>query len=277
MVIRRTINDWYTNAEGRNTYDSRHDWANDDLPDRTPDSWLDRLEPIVQGVSRRPTRGAGSPSSSSRTAGRNVSTQRDLAEAARALQARMRGIKDATIARHLRQSGWPEVSANHVRDALRAHPAQPERHPAPKSRVQPRSAGQEKGRQRAQGGVRVVTPPAAIRKTTQPSKAAREKPSPSLAEVAHFVRARFPRLGIKNLTKKVQERGWPTATRRQVETALQQPPPSALTIAVQQPSPPTLKIFRTPAAIPREATPARPDACFACGVVPSPLGACRCS
>lgn len=257
MVIRRTISDWYTNAEGRDSSDSRHDWEHDDQPDRTPDVWLDRLQPASRAGYARPSGGSASKVTSGNADRRTKPTQRDLADAARALRERMPGIKESTIARHLRQDGWSQVSSDQVRAALRAHPAPPRRQP-----LLSRPSGAPRITPKQQGTVTVISPPTATMPTRSP---AAKRGRPSLAEVAHAMRAKYPQLDMKKLRKQVQGRGWPMATLKQVEAALQQPRPTRPVRS--RPAPVTRPVARAP----------KPDTCFACGVVPSLLGTCRCS
>ncbi|MBY8870488.1 hypothetical protein K7640_01365 [Micromonospora sp. PLK6-60] len=288
--MRRTIANWYANAEGRNSADFRQDWENDDRPDRTPDTWLDRLKPSERPAAARPS-GRSAPASRRSSPGR-VPTQRDLADAARELQARMRGIKDTTIARHLRQSGWSHVSAEQVRQALRSHPARSNAQsqrpvtvpPTPATAPQSTTTRTKSGgtitvifpptnppppTKKSKGKITVTASPTAKRKQTRASTPAHERPP--LAEVIRAVQARHPGLGIKLLVQEVRAGGWPAATRKEVEAARQSllstPPPRTPATLKAQASASSLRTARAP----------HPDACFACGVVPSPLGTCRCS
>lgn len=258
MVIRRTISDWYTNAEGRDSSDSRHDWENDDQPDRTPDVWLDRLQPASREGSIRPSRGSASRITSGNAGRRAKPTQRDLADAARALRNRTPNIKDSTIARHLRQDGWPQVSVDQIREALRANPAPPRRQRSPGRPSEAQEVAPKQKHQKSRGTITIVSPPTA----TSPA-ATRGKQS--LTEVAHAMRAKYPQLAMKKLTRQVQGRGWPMATVKQVEAALQQPRPKRPVRS--RPAPVPAPVVRVP----------QPEKCFACGVVPSLLGICRCS
>lgn len=255
VVIRRTISDWYTNAEGRDRSDSRHDWENDDQPDRTPDAWLDRLQPASRVGYTRPSGGSVSkvaPANAGRLTDRK---RRDLADAARDLRHRMPNIKDSTIARHLRQDGWPQVSVDQIRAALRAHPSPRHRQQSPARHSEARKTATKKP-----GTATVTSSPSAIKPTGSPAVARGQQ---SLAQVAHAMRATFPQLGMKKLTKQVRGRGWPTATVKQVEAALQRPRPKQPVSS----RPIASRAVRSP----------QPDTCFACGVVPSLLGTCRCS
>lgn len=262
MVIRRTISDWYTNAEGRDSSDSRHDWENDDQPDRTPDVWLDRLQPASREGYTRPSGGFASKATSGNADRRAKPTQRDLAGAARALRERVPGIKDSTIARRLRQDGWSEVSCDQVRAALRAHPAPPRRQPPSERPSKARRVAPKQKQQQSHGTITIISPPTATKPAGKPAAAGGNQ---TLAEVARVVRMRYPQLGMKKLTKQVQARGWPTATLKQVEAALQQPRPKPP--VQKRPAPLSFPVARDPL----------PDTCFACGVVPSLLGTCRCS
>ncbi|MFG1674630.1 hypothetical protein [Micromonospora sp. NPDC049282] len=275
--MRRTIADWYSNAEGRDSADFRRDWENDDRPDRTPDTWLDRLKPSERAAAVPPARPSALTSRGSMRG--KVPTQRGLADAARELRGRMPGIKDKTLVRHLRQSGWLDVSEEQVRKALRAHPARPSvqsrgtttattppsANPKP-AKTRTRDGGtitvihpptNPPPKTKARGTIKVVSAPAATRKPAKTGTSSRERHA--LADVVRAVQASQPGIGIKQLTQEIRARGWPTATRKQVESARHSLRPS--------PPPPVLRTVRTP----------RPDACFACGVVPSPLGSCRCS
>lgn len=258
VVVRRTISDWYTNAEGRNSSDSRHDWENDDQPDRTPDVWLDRLKPTDRAGYTRSSRGSASTGTSGKASRRTVPTRRDLADAARGLRERMPGIKDSTIVRHLRQDGWSQVSVDQVRAALRAHPAPPRRQPLPN---RPSEAPKIAPKQQ-QDTVTVISPRTAAKPASTPAAARGRQ---TLAEVARAMRAKYPQLGMKKLTKQVQGRGWPMATLKQVEAALQEP--RATRPVRSRPASMSFSAVRAP----------QPDTCFACGVVPSILGTCRCS
>ena len=290
--MRRTIADWYANAEGRDSADFRHDWENDDRIDRTPDTWLDRLKPSERVAGSRPSlRGA----STARPSGGNALSQRRLADAARELQARMRGIKDATIARHLQQSGWPNVSAEQIRQALSSHPARPIKQPGrATAKPQPpavssQSTTRTTTRTKAGGTITVVSPSTGRPPLqTKPSRAGRVTTSParahqeatcgmstrelrSLAEVVRKIEAKKPNIGIKRLAKEVKARGWARATKEQVEAARRLPLPDP-----PRPTPPRPKV-QVLAPTPRTVRPPHPDACLACGVVPTLLGSCRCS
>ncbi|MEU4645165.1 hypothetical protein [Micromonospora sp. NPDC023814] len=266
MVIKRTVNDWYANAEGRGSSDFRHDWENDDLPDRTPDVWLDRLQSKGRAATTSPARQRAPRSAPAGPNHRSRPRQQELADAARALKARMRGIKDTTIARHLAQSGWPGVSADQVRAALRAYPAQTGKPPAP-SPSAPRRVEPVKKKQQSYGTITIISPPTATRKPAS-NDGAVSVPQ-ALAKVAHAAQARHPQLGIKRLTKEVRKRGWPMVTQEQVQAAL-------LAHPLPPRTGPSLRSLPAPVSRPVERAP-HPDACFACGVVPSLLGMCRCS
>ncbi|MFE0592653.1 hypothetical protein [Micromonospora echinospora] len=270
MVIRHSVNDWYTNAEGRSGAEFRYDWENDDQPDRTPDSWLDRHQSVGRVAASRPTRATVNRSAPGTSSRRNDSTQRELANAARALQARMRGVKDQTLARHLRQGGWAGVTAEQVRDALRAHP---EEQQAPGIHILPGKPDPPRKKQQSHGTITVINPPTVSRTTARTSKPART--TPSMAEVARALRAKDPKISIEKLTKQVQARGWVTATVKKVRTALKEPPRPAPARKQQKTATPR-QTRPTVVALPAARAP-HPDACFACGVVPSLLGTCRCS
>ncbi|MEV0005393.1 hypothetical protein AB0H28_24330 [Micromonospora sp. NPDC050980] len=265
--MRRTITDWYANAEGRDAADFRRDWENDDRPDRNPDTWLDRLKPSERPVAARSSRRAAS--TSRRSSPGRVPTQRELADAARELQARMRGIKDKTLVRHLRQSGWPDVSAEQVRKALRAHPVRSNAQSHRTVIVPTRTQTSSTTRAKSGGTITVITPPTATRKPAKVTTAARNRPS--LAEVIRVVQASHPGIGIKLLAQEVRARGWPTATKKQVQAARQ-----SLRPIPPQPTPAMLKALASTSSL-RTVRAPHPDACFACGVVPSALGSCRCS
>ncbi|MCZ7437726.1 hypothetical protein O7598_15065 [Micromonospora sp. WMMC241] len=284
--MRRSIADWYSNAEGRDSADFRRDWENDDRPDRTPDSWLDRLKPSERPAAARPSR--RSASTSRRSSPGRVPTQRDLADAARELQARMRGIKDKTLVRHLQQSGWPDVTADQIRHALRSHPARsnaqthrtaPAPAPTPTSSTTRAKSGgtitvifpptNPPPPKKSRGTIKVITPPTGTRKSAKVTTAARNRPS--LAEVVRAVQASHPGIGIKLLAQEVRARGWPTATKKEVQSARQ-----SLRPIPPQPTPAMLKALASTSSL-RTVRAPHPDACFACGVVPSALGSCRCS
>lgn len=262
MVIRRTISDWYTNAEGRYSSDSRRDWENDDQPDRTPDVWLDRLQPASRAGDARPSRGSASRANSGIAGRRTAPTQRDLADAARALRERMPTIKDSTIARHLRQDGWPQVSADQIRKALSAHPALPRRQSPPVRSSKARRVAPKQRQQQFQGVSTTIGSPTPTKPAGSSTPA---RGSQTLAEVARAMRVKHPHLGMRKLTKQVHAHGWPTATLKQVEEALQRPRPERS--ARDRPAPLSFPAARDP----------QPDTCLACGVVPSLLGTCRCS
>ncbi|MFI9528511.1 hypothetical protein [Micromonospora rosaria] len=269
MVIRRTINDWYTNVEGRDSTDSRHDWENDEKPDRTPDAWLDRLQPEkrttgTSGTAQRGRPGAGAKKS------QPSRSQRDLAKAAHALVARERGIQFKAIAQRLRSKGWPKVTTLQVADAMHAHPATAAKTAKnPAARRSPSSTGPAKPARKKQppsyGTITIISPPTAARQQAKPA-AATGNPQP-LVEVVRKAWRANPRISIKKLAKQVRARGWPRATTQEVQAALEavRSAPTSTVRRVQPPAP--LAVKRT----------LHPDACFACGVVPSALGACRCS
>ncbi|WFE92737.1 hypothetical protein [Micromonospora sp. WMMD987] len=264
LVIRHTINDWYTNAEGRGSMDSRHDWENDDQPDRTPDVWLDRLPRTNRVPPARAARGSSNPRGTLNNGRRSTPAPRELADAARVLKARMPGIKDKTIVRHLQQSlGWSGLSAEKIRKALSDHPAQPEKRPARGGSAPARAVAPQRRKPQTNGPITIITAPKATRKPAKTAKPARQQPS--LAEVVREVRAQIPGIGIRKLTSKVRSRGWPNATAQQVQAVLQKSQPA------RTPRRP-LKPLPSPAE-----RMTHPGACFACGVVPSLLGTCRCS
>ncbi|MEU4634096.1 hypothetical protein ACIBM8_21935 [Micromonospora aurantiaca] len=289
VVMRRTIGDWYANAEGRDSADFRRDWDNDDRPDRTPDSWLDRLKPSERPAAVRPSRRSASTSRGGLRG--TVPTQRGLADAARELQRRMPGIKDKTLVRHLRQSGWLNVSEEQVRKALRAYPAGPSSQSRgtttattpPSANPKPAKTRTKDGgtitmiypptdppppKSKARGTIKVVSPSPATPKPAKNGTPSRERPT--LADVVREVQASRPGLGTKRLTQEVRARGWQGATEKQVKAArksLPPSPPAPTPVLRRIQVPPPLRTVRTP----------HPDACFACGVVPSPLGSCRCS
>ncbi|MEH0972808.1 hypothetical protein V6U77_16950 [Micromonospora sp. CPCC 205546] len=271
MVTKRTINDWYANAEGRGSSDFRHDWENDDLPDRTPDVWLDRLQSKGRAATTSPARQrAPRPAAAGASPNRQSSLrQQNLADAARALKARMRGVKDTTIARHLAQNGWPAVSAAQIREALRAYPAQTRKQLTPKGQSAPRGIEPAKKKQQSYGTITIISPPTATRKPTGNDGAV---PVPqALVKAAHAAHAWHPQLGIKQLTREVRKLGWHGVTQEQVQAALLKRP-------LPPQSGPSLRSVPVPVPVPRPVERApHPDACFACGVVPSLLGMCRCS
>lgn len=287
--MRRTIGDWYANAEGRDSADFRRDWDNDDRPDRTPDSWLDRLKPSERPAAVRPSRRSASTSRGGLRG--TVPTQRGLADAARELQRRMPGIKDKTLVRHLRQRGWLDVSEEQVRKALRAHPARPSSQSrGATTATTPPSANPKPAKTRtmdggtvtvihpptnfppktkARGTIDAVSPPTATRKPAKTDTSSRRERR-TLADVVRAVLVSRPGLNTRRLTQEVRASGWPKATERQVKAVRKSLPPSP-----PAPTPPPRRI-QVPPPLRTVRTP-RPDACFACGVVPSPLGSCRCS
>ncbi len=126
MVHRRTVNDWYLNAEGQSAEETGYEWENDDRPDRTPDSWLDRHGPADVSLARQngftghqSTSGRGSRSASRPAARCADPSPRDIAKAARALLAAEPGLSYKTVAQRLQQyKGWTKVTRADVSAAL---------------------------------------------------------------------------------------------------------------------------------------------------------------
>jgi hypothetical protein len=116
-----------------------------------------------------------------------------LATAARKLLDTMPGAKDSTLARHLRRSGWPDVTADQVGRVLQGlNRQQPQRRPAPAKKNPLRSQ--------------------------------------RLADAAKAAQGKHPRLGIRKVTQKLRKTGWPAVTEDEVRAALAAPPrPASLT------------------------------------------------
>jgi hypothetical protein len=241
------INDWYANAEGRSWDKPEYDWENDDPPDRTPDSWLDRYTAKLARAPQDPPRGR-------RTTGglaAGVSVRlRAIAKAAREMRVAEPRLSDKTIARRLRERGW-NVTGVDVRKALGHKVPQP-------------AAGRQ--------APPLVSPSARSRRGGQsPStiaNAARPTDIPSLlriAKAAYAMRTIEPSLGDKAIARRLRERGW-NVTKADVRKALGHKVPQLT--AVPQPTagrqaPPV--VFRSaeslpggqsPSTIPNEAGPA---------------------
>lgn len=244
ITSRGSIGGWYADAGMRGSADHGRDWENDDIPDRTPDSWLDDLgiasSPYSPGGGRGEPRRSGTegathrPGTSCQCITCKAQLRRatsdpgaSLATAARKLLSTMPGAKDSTLARHLRSSGWPDVTAEQVGRVLQ-------------------------GLNRRQSQQR---PPPAKKNPLR---------SQRLADAAKAAQGKHPRLGIRKVTQKLRKSGWPAVTEDEVRAALAAPPrPASLTPSIPA----------RPLPTPRT----RPDACPACGVIVGQLGLCRCS
>lgn len=254
-----SIGDWYADAEGRGSDGPGYDWQNDDRPDRTPDSWLDRLTPGpddqgTSGTFVQPKIKPRSPKSRKKTAPRAYEASwPEIVKAAHLLRAARPGIKDQTLAKRLRQAGYLNISVARVQQALATSPppkvaANPSarRKPAPQRSAQPKRRAS------------IAPRPAATRQRNP------QKPK-SLTQAARALHQEMPKLDLHELTRRLRERGWHTISEADVAAAL-------------GPSQP-----ETPKQSPRESTPIlptpvlHPGACPACLMVVSALGQCRCS
>lgn len=154
----RSIDDWYSDADRDGRMEPRHDWENDDAPDRSVSSWVDRRTGVDGSAgpsaddrlrSRRPiTRnrggtggraGASEPSVSRRgprTPGGDSRASpplrgEALAEAARRVLAYEPHLTPKQVAARLREAGFRDVTASAVSYAL----ASPPTRPAPDARL----------------------------------------------------------------------------------------------------------------------------------------------
>lgn len=168
----RTIGDWYADAEGRHWDVPGYDWENDDKPDQTPDSWIDRLPPQTQ---RLPPARSGSPRkpgpSRRRTTTGSTASAADrrvapasapvLKEAARLLRSQLPGAKAKTIARKLREKGWLNATTAQVQavvgDPVPQTVRRTERNPLD-SRQRRRALWPVHGKVRAEGRHRLARP-----------------------------------------------------------------------------------------------------------------------
>lgn len=266
MVGRRGIGDWYADAEGRGSDDPRYDWENDDRPDSTSDSWLDRVSSRVRDVPAK-TRAASHPranqsapqaprSSSARSGGPLL---RNVAEAAHNLRAKDRNLSDEMIAERLRQRGWASVTQAYVREALERYPSRR----SLESRSTTSAAGAAGSRQPDVAQVA--------------SSRADGSPISEFAAAVHALRVRMPELGIKGLARSLRNSGWPQCTRAQVRAVLQPTPSGASRTRAAAPVSrgPSRQLLPAPAR--RAAAVSAAEMCPSCGVRVSALGWCRCT
>ena len=240
------INDWYANAEGRSWDKPEYDWENDDPPDRTPDSWLDRY---TAKLARTPQDLHHGRRTADGLAAGVSDRLRAIAKAAREMRVAEPGLSDKTIARRLRERGWNVTKAD-VRNALG--------HKMPQSTAG-RQAPPLVSRRSRRGGQSPSSVPNAAWPTGTPSP-------PQIAKAAHDMRATEPRLGFKTIARRLRERGW-NVTRADVRNVLGPKVPQLT--AVPQPTagrqaPPVVfrsaaesqPVGQTPSTIPNVAGPA---------------------
>jgi hypothetical protein len=210
VIGKLTISDWYADAEGRDSEAPGYDWENDDRPDRTPDSWLDRLGSKTaavpqqsRSVGRRtaPQR-APSPARSS-TARSSSPSIREIANAARPIRAAQPNLSDKALAKRLRQQrGWTAVTQADVRKALGNDTSGPTRD------VRATSSGH--GRQ----------PVGKRTSGSSPSRPVSDPPLRKVADAVRTLRLAEPAASTETLTQLLRQRGWTAVTQADVLKAL---------------------------------------------------------
>lgn len=242
----RSIDEWFADAEGRRLNDSAYDWENDDALDQTPDSWLDRIK--HRNVPEASSSHAPRLLRLSRAAWpglRYTSSgylRSELAEAVRTIREKSPGIGAKGVLRRLREAGWLSIAAADLDEIAREDGNESLTVPRRKARSETRSS-------RSAG-------PRAGNKVGPP----RTRVTPY--DLICAIEKEHPGLDVHELARRVRESGLSYVTWKDVRAVLaqRQSTPICPDLA-PTPSPPRL----------------HPESCRACGVVPSPLGTCRCS
>lgn len=219
-MVRRSIGDWYADAEGRGSDGPGFDWENDDRPDRTRDTWLDRLGPergALPAQQNRPSkqnqpidRKASSSRKPRPTSGRAARSPKPpphkVAMAAFALFRNDQHLSHSAVAIRLQQrgGGWKAVTAADVREALTRKGS-----PARRKQSPPASTGGGKQRDWT-------------RRNRSSNNPARPAASPhTIAMIAHNLRAaQSRRLGADEIAQYMRLQGWSTVTSADVRNAL---------------------------------------------------------
>ncbi|MBK6874121.1 MAG: hypothetical protein IPJ14_18975 [Kineosporiaceae bacterium] len=126
-----SIDDWYADANLDGRMEPKHDWANDDAPDRSTTSWIDRKAGVPSEVDR-----AGDTGQGRRRKRRNKRsmTAGELKMAAHRIRAYEPHLTPAQVAFRLREAGFDGVTKAAVARAL-AKEAPSAREPHPSSGV----------------------------------------------------------------------------------------------------------------------------------------------
>jgi hypothetical protein len=244
------INDWYLNAESQGSDRPGYDWENDDPPDRTPDSWLDRLgqrdEMPPQRI-RRDGRSTRSPRVSAKPATHIAAQPRgNLAEAARAVLAAEPGLSYRAVAGRLRQRGWPAVTRADVGKVLARSASDPQQ-------SAPRVASKR--------------------------QSSANLPLRDIATAARAILTAKPGLSYQAVAERLQRNGWPTITRAHVSRALK----TTSRLRLSEPENQRTGRQRTRAEarflgrLARANPMPRAEICPSCGTAVSISGLCRCS
>lgn len=255
-----------------------YDWENDDRPDHTPDSWLDRLtsSSAARGAVVRNGTGKGSSSqqqqkSRAPAGGRRTNspstrpTDRDIADAAHAIRSEIPNIGYKGIAKRLRQRGWTHVDYLIVGTAL-------QRHPTPTVREAKRAAAPPKPRAEGQRTVR------AKKGTAQASGAGDASGLRGFEKAVRAARTHMPGMDVPGIVRHLRRYGWPYCTEAEVRRALRAQAPVERPRAGDKPLT-TRSRSEKPKLRPSLRVPPPPpvDICPSCAVRISVLGTCRCS
>lgn len=287
----RSIRDFHSDAEGRGHDQTSHDWHQNDQPDRTPESWLDRhtradspartpSTPQKRGqTGAHPTRRTQQPAKAQKTNWiREVITRSQLRDEIRgpvsAIRQREPKLSDDAVAHRLRQrkETWRQANADDVRAVSTGtrQKSKPAGGAAATARSQGRS-GQPGRKQRAKreaGPVRYFTHLFLF----------------DVAVTARRIKAARPGISDQNLAAALARLGgeWSKVTDYVVQMALRRFPAHARPeVAGTRNNPPNL--VRPDAVVPPSAVQSPPvrrtrsDICEACGVAFHSSGWCRCS
>ncbi|SCG67739.1 hypothetical protein [Micromonospora coxensis] len=278
VVGKKSIDGFYADAEGRGWDAPGYDWENDDRPDQTPDSWLDRLtsSPTTRrvGAAMRGTapRVSKPPPARAATGGARAvpsprqPSEREIAEAAHRIRAEIPNIGPKGIAKRLRQHGWTRVDHRVVGMALQRHPA-----PAAggkKNKAAPASPPRTTGRSER------LTGPA--KKTGQAGGTGQAQPLSKFERAVRTARIDMPGMDVAGIVRRLRRYGWPTCTDADVRHALGMSPGTG-PVKSGRSRPPRGNGSATKRAQPLTCSLPAAEICPSCGVRVSMLGTCRCS